>query len=87
LERDRPNFEKKIIIIHNRNLYSTLNLTFTRWIKWVGYEAGMEAEITCEFLVGYSEGKRHLKSLGAHEMVVLKWILKADWGGSWTALV
>ena len=41
LERDRPNFEK-IIVIHNRNLYSTLNLTFTRWIKWVGYEAGME---------------------------------------------
>jgi hypothetical protein len=32
LERDRPNFEKDIII-QNKNLYYTLNLTFTRGIN------------------------------------------------------
>jgi hypothetical protein len=41
LERDRLNFERNIII-YNINLYSTLNLTFTRRIKWVGYKAGMK---------------------------------------------
>jgi hypothetical protein len=35
-------FKKKKIINHNRNLYPTLNLTFTRRIKRGGYEAGME---------------------------------------------
>ena len=41
LERDSPNFEKGIII-HNKNLYYTLNLAYTRRIKWAGYEAGIE---------------------------------------------